>query len=45
MRRKRLLTGDGATSRTAKFASLDDIEAQADALRAVVRTWCDWRDG
>lgn len=40
-----LLTGDGATRRTARFASLEDIEAQADALRAVVRAWCAWRDG
>ena len=39
-----ILTGDGETSRSAQFHSLDDIEAKADRLRAVVRAWCEMKD-
>ena len=39
-----LLTGDGETSRTAKFVDREAIEASADALQATVQAWCDWKD-
>jgi hypothetical protein len=34
-----LLEGEGDTSRVAKFSSLDDLDAKADALRGLVRAW------
>ena len=40
-----LLEGEGATSRTAKFKDLDDIEAKRDALQAVVRAWIAMKGG
>lgn len=40
-----LLEGDGDTSRSAKFADAADIEAKKGQLEAVVRTWCDMKDG
>lgn len=40
-----LLEGDGDTSRTAKFADDGDIEAKRAQLEAVVRAWCDLKDG
>lgn len=40
-----LLEGRGATSRTAKFAGLDDVEAKRADLEAVIRAWCAYRDG
>ncbi len=40
-----VLEGDGATSRTAKFADLADVEAHRPDLEAVIRAWCAYRDG
>lgn len=40
-----ILEGDGDTSRTAKFADLDDIEAKRPQLEAVIRAWCALKDG
>jgi hypothetical protein len=37
------LEGGGNTARYMTFASLDDVEAGADELRAVTRAWCDSR--
>jgi hypothetical protein len=34
-----LLEGEGDTSRVARFADADDIDAKADALRGLVRAW------
>lgn len=39
-----LLEGDGDTSRTAKFASLADIEKNKKKLEAVIRAWCKMKD-
>ncbi len=39
-----LLEGDGDTTRTAKFADLEDIEAKRAQIEGVVRAWCDMRD-
>lgn len=40
-----ILEGEGATSRTAKFADVADVEARRAELEAVVRAWCAYRDG
>jgi hypothetical protein len=37
------LEGGGETARYMKFADLDDVEAAANELRAVVAAWCDSR--
>ena len=34
-----LLQGDGKEGRTAKFASLEEIEARKEDLQAVVKAW------
>lgn len=34
-----LLDGEGGTSRVARFTDPDDLEAKADALRDLVRSW------
>jgi len=39
-----ILLGDGSTSRTAKFTDAADVERHAEALRAVVRAWCEMKD-
>jgi hypothetical protein len=39
-----LLEGGGETSRMAKFQDAADVEDKADALRAVIRAWCQQRD-
>lgn len=39
------LTGGGDTARYMTFADLDEVEAAADELRAVVDAWCTSRDG
>ena len=39
-----LLEGEGSTSRVAKFADLDDVEARRAELEAVIRSWCDYQD-
>ena len=40
-----ILEGDGDTSRNAKFRGAEDIEAKKEALEAVIRAWCDMKDG
>jgi hypothetical protein len=37
--------GGGDTGRFMKIADLEEAEAARDELQAVVRAWCDWRDG
>lgn len=39
-----ILEGEGATSRTAKFADLADVESRRTDLEAVIRAWCAYRD-
>jgi hypothetical protein len=38
------LEGEGDVVRIMRLADLNDVEAAADDIRAVVRAWCDWRD-
>lgn len=38
-----LLEGGGETARYARFQDVTDVEAKADQLRRVVRTWCESR--
>ena len=40
-----LLEGSGEHGRFARLADLDDIEARRPELEAIVRAWCDARDG
>ncbi len=40
-----VLEGGGATARYIKFADLDDVDAKRAALEAVVRAWCEGKDG
>ena len=39
------LEGTGDTSRVMKLGSLEEAEAARPELEAIVRAWCDWRDG
>ena len=39
-----ILDGDGATSRSAKFDGLAEVEAKRAELEAVIRAWCDFKD-
>jgi len=39
------LDGDGKEARVFKVASLDDLDAKRAALQAIVRAWCDLKDG
>ena len=38
------LEGEGRVARTMRLADLDAVEQAADDLRAVIASWCDWRD-
>lgn len=40
-----LLHGGGDTARYAQLPDADTIERERDALQAIVRAWCDSRDG
>lgn len=40
-----VLQGDAALVRTMRLADARDIEEHREALQAVVRAWCDWKDG
>jgi hypothetical protein len=40
-----LLEGEGSTSRVAKLAGLEQVEARRAELEAIVRAWCAYRDG
>lgn len=39
------LEGDGRLVRTMRFTDLDQLEAGRAELEAVIRAWCDWKDG
>ncbi len=39
-----VLVGEGSTSRNAKWASVEDIEARRDQLEAVLRAWIALKD-
>ena len=39
------LEGDGKEARSMKFNDADDLAAKTAELQAVVRAWCDLRDG
>ena len=39
------LEGDGRLARTMRFADLDQLEAGRGELAAVIRAWCDSKDG
>ncbi len=39
------LEGEGPEARTFKVASAAELDARAGELAAIVRAWCDWRDG
>lgn len=39
------LVGDGSEARTMKFMDAADLDAKRAELAAVVRAWCDWKDG
>ncbi len=39
------LEGDGKEARTMKFADLAEVEAKGAELAAIVRAWCDGKDG
>ena len=40
-----LLEGSGGHGRVARLADADEIEARRPELEAIVRAWCDARDG
>lgn len=39
------LERDGETSRSMKFADLDDVKAKGGELAGIVKAWCDGKDG
>ena len=39
------LEGDGKLARTMRFADLDDVTANGDALTAAIVAWCEMKDG
>ena len=39
------LEGDGKEARSMKFTDADDLADKTAELQAVVRAWCDARDG
>jgi hypothetical protein len=38
------LEGEGDLVRTMRFADVDEVEASAPELQAVIRAWCEWKD-
>lgn len=38
------LEGDGDTAGYMRFSSIEDVDVQSDALRAVVANWCAWKE-
>jgi hypothetical protein len=38
------LEGEGRLARTMRFADIDDVRANSDALTAAVKSWCFWKD-
>ncbi|HKX75126.1 MAG TPA: DUF1801 domain-containing protein [Acidimicrobiia bacterium] len=39
------LEGEGETARVMRFADAAEVEARKDELTAILRAWCDWKDG
>lgn len=39
------LVGDGKEARTFKIENLEDLAAKSDELTAIVKAWCDLKDG
>lgn len=39
------LEGDGKLARTMRFADLEEVQAGREELGAVIRAWCDSKDG
>ncbi|MCC0044646.1 MAG: DUF1801 domain-containing protein [Brucellaceae bacterium] len=39
------LEGDGETSRSMKFLDVDDVRTKTGELKAIVKAWCDAKDG
>lgn len=39
-----LLEGGGDTARYAKFSSVEDVEANREALQSIIDAWCQLRD-
>lgn len=39
-----ILQGDAKAGRSIKLGSLEEVEANQDAIKAVVIAWCDWKD-
>ncbi len=39
------LEGEGDTARVMRFADLADVESGREDLEAVIRSWCEMRDG
>lgn len=40
-----VLEGDGPEGKAVKIASLADLQAKTPGLQALIRAWCDWKDG
>ena len=38
------LVGDGKEARSFKVASIEDLAAKSDELRAIIKAWCDQKD-
>ncbi len=38
------LEGEGKLARTMRFADIDDVRANSDALTKPVKSWCLWKD-
>lgn len=38
------LLGDNKLVRTVRLADIAEVEAAADDLQAIIRSWCHWRD-
>ena len=39
-----ILEGDARLVRTARFASIDEVDDRRGELETVIQAWCDWRD-
>jgi hypothetical protein len=39
------LEGEGGLVRTMRFADLAEVESGREDLEAVIRAWCEWKDG
>jgi hypothetical protein len=39
------LEGDGDTARVMRFSDEKEVKARSAELKAVLKAWCDWKDG